>query len=206
MSHLNGALRAAHLHECNASDADHSRADWRSLVAALVDRMKGVTEQLKPVTEKATQLDIEQNALLKQLDAARKQVGEEPAEVERAFGVYFALKGSTENAAHFAQLYRAKTPADGWADFIDAAAANHPHTVEAQLHAGLSAAQKATRANPRLVRARRTHVQLLTMLHDFPAARAALAELQLLSPDDARLKLLQASVDEAEKAARAAKP
>jgi hypothetical protein len=188
------------------AEADHSRADWRSLVAAQVDRMKAVTEQLKPVTDKATQLDVEQNALLKQLDAARKQVAEEPAEVERAFGVYFALKGSTENAAHFAQLYRAKAPADGWADFIEAAAADHPHTVETQLRAGLSASQKATKANPRLVRARRINVQLLTALHEFPGARAALTELQLLAPDDARLKLLAASVDDAENAARTTKP
>jgi hypothetical protein len=193
------ALEKQHTH----ADADHARADWRMLVNSLVDQMKDVKARLDPLQTRATALDQDENALFRQLSAARAQLDGPSPELERAFGVYYAFKGS-DQAARFAQSYRALVPHDGWADLIAAAAADQPRQTPEVLKAGLAAAQAALKANPRLTRAKRLAAELSLALHDPAGAQAQATELSLLTPDDARVKLLLANIDAAEKAAHPA--
>jgi len=185
------ALQKQHTH----ADADHSRADWRSVVNSLVDRMKKVKAELDPIEAELSQLDAAQNRVFQKLSAARTRLRPIPADLDRAIGVYYAFKGAPENAQRFAKSYRALVPDDGWADLILAAAADQPRQTPATLKAGLSAAEAALKTNHRLTRAKRIQAHLELALHDVDAARATANELALEMPGDARVKRLLARID-----------
>lgn len=194
------ALEAAH----KKADGDRARADWRTLVNDLVDRMRTVKAKLDPLQDEATKLDQEQSVLLRELSDARAKLDPAPPELDRALGIYYALKGSAENAERFSKSYRARVANDGWADLILAASANQSRQTTQVLTDGLAAARSALKANPRLTRAKRIEAELQLALRDVASARATAAELSL-DPDDPRLKVLLSNIEAAEKA-KAANP
>ena len=180
------------------ADADHSRADWRTVVNSLVDRMKEIRARIEPIQKKELKLNEDQNTLFRKLAAVRSTLEAPSPELDRAFGIYYAFKGS-DQAARFAQTYKTAVPNDGWADLITAALADQPRQTEGMLKSGLAAAQSAIKQNPRLTRAKRVAAELQLQLHDFDGAKNMATELSLLAPGDPRVKLLEANIDAASK-------
>jgi len=187
------------------ADADHSRADWRTVLENIRKEEDQLRQRHDPLVEQAAKLDTQESDLLKQLGDLRGTLNPIPAELDRAIGVYYGFKGS-ESAARFAKSYRSGGQADGWAELIAAASADQSRQTAETYQAGLSAAQAALKANPRLTRAKRIAADLQLALHQFEAARATANELALELPDDPRVKLLLGNIDAEEKAQRPTGP
>ena len=115
--------------EHNRADADHSRADWRTVVNSLVDRMKEVRARIEPIQKRELKLNEDQNARLPQAGAARGQLEAPPPELDRAFGIYYAFKGSDRRSLH-PDRTRPRCRNDGWADLMTAALADQPRQTE----------------------------------------------------------------------------